>query len=297
MRHNGVLIGVLAVVALAAGCSSGHRATPARVALTPKQAAIALGRQMLDQAVLPPGAKPSAAPAPFVLRGPSTVPAIGNLVRSHRLFVVAERPYDVYQWLQRHRARGLTGDGAGFGTDRGVQSWEVDDRLSVRPANVSWAELEFGIAGNKTGPATIRVDTVVGWTAPRPASEFVAASDRVVTVTGFHPYRPGSPSGRHVTTSDPKLVAPIVRAFNQLRLEPPDDIHGCPAIGSRSVGYRVAFARSTGAAPDVVATIVPCGGIGVKVHGGAAPALGWIGDGAFANAAVTVLGLTEPHFN
>ena len=308
----------IAGLLLLAACSSGNggggsaASTTTRVpagatsaetaAVTPKQVAIALGRRMLDEAVLPAGARVSSAPAPKLLRGPSSIPEMDNLVYAHRLFTIGERPYDVYQWLQHHTPSGFRKGTTGFGTDRGIRSWDVEEDVSAQPANISNAALEFGIigstggAGNTAAPAIVRVDSVVGWTAPRPADEFVPASDRFVTVSGVHPYEPGAPVGRHVTTSDPKLVGPIVRAFNQLRVEPPGILHGCPAMSDRSISYRVEFAASATAEPDVVATFGSCGGA-VTVHGKNAPGLDFTTNEAFMDAAVRVLGMDQPHFH
>src|SRR5262249_38686714 len=148
---------------------------------------------------------------------------------------VAERPYDVYQWLQRHSPPGFAKGEIGFGTNQGVHLWDVEQQLRVQPPNISYADLEQGVTGPKSGPAFIRVDAVVGWTAPRPADELVGSRDRVVTVSGVHTSEPGTPVGRHVTTTDPKLVLPIVRAFNALHVAPPNQVFHCPTIGPRSI--------------------------------------------------------------
>src|SRR5438132_12712629 len=89
---------------LASGCSATHHRaqskepTAADVTKTPKEAAIALAHRMLGEAVLPAGARPTSAPAPKVLRGPS-LPAMGNLEFAHRLWTLDEDPHAVWQWL------------------------------------------------------------------------------------------------------------------------------------------------------------------------------------------------------
>ena len=255
---------------------------------------------MLREAVLPAGARPSRAPAPKLLRGPSLVPAMGNLEYAHELWTVDEDPRDVYRWLEVHRPRGYKKTSTDTGTTRGVPSWGVEDDLVTSPTNITTAELQYGIAGDASGHAIVRVDTVVGWAQPRPANEFVPAADTVVTLTVVHLR---GVIGKRVVTADPKLVQPIVHAFNALRVSPPDVTHGCPPIGSRAVSYRVAFASSTRAAPDVVATIGKCTGVDVTVRGRAAPELGGFSNVAsgnivvaFGNAVARVLGLAEPHF-
>jgi hypothetical protein len=110
---------------------------------------------------------------------------------------------------------------------------------------------------------------------------------------------PAGSTGRRVVTSDPKSVRGVVRAFNQLRVEPPKSIHSCPPITEHSVSYRVEFAASATAAPDIVATVGACGGAQVAVRGHAAPSLVGVGVVTapdFAQAVARVLGFTEPHF-
>jgi hypothetical protein len=299
---------VLPLAALiAAGCSSSHPAAQSSsttttaptsgVNTTPKEAAIALGRAMLDEAVLPPGARVSIAPALQVLRGPGQVPAMGNLVFAHRTFTVDESPHAVWQWLQAHPPKGFLKRGTSSGTSGSIPSWGVEDELVAQPTNVSYAELLFGIAGDASGNAVVRVDTEVGWTAPRPADEFVPATDRVVTVRVIPAIGPGRPKGKRVVTTNASLVDPIVRAFNALRVSPPDSVHSCPPITARTVSYQVAFSPSRTAPPDLVATVGKCGGTGVTARGKRTPNLGEFSSGSFADAVAHVFGLPHAHFN
>lgn len=264
--------------------------------MTPKQAAIALGDRMLDEAVLPAGARQSTAPAPAILRGPSSTPAMGNLVFAHRLWTVDEAPHAVWQWLQAHVPSGFVKYGTSSGTNRGVPSWGVEDSLSVRPPNTSYAELQLEVAADASGQAVVRVDSQVGWTAPRPADEFVPARDRVVTVRVIHPYEKGKPVSKTVVATDPKLVRPIVRSFNALRVTPPDTVHSCPPLRAISAVYEVSFATSADATPDLVASVGGCGGARVAVAGRPAPGLGDFSNSEFGDAVAHVLGLPHPHF-
>ena len=83
---------------------------------------------------------------------------------------------------QHHPPSGFRKGTTGFGTDRGIRSWGVEDDVSVatgehqqRRARVRHLGSTGG-AGNTAAPAIVRVDSVVGWTAPRPADEFVPAA-------------------------------------------------------------------------------------------------------------------------
>jgi len=291
---------VAAAGLLAAGCSSGHPSareststTVGPSAVTPKQAANSLGRQMLDDAVLPAGARPSRAPAPNLLNEPGSVPAIGNLVYGHRLWTVNEDPRAVYRWLQVRGLRGFGRSMTSTGSNGGVPIWGVEFDLASNPPNITEAALEYGIISDASGHAVVRVDSVVGWAQPRPANEVVGAADKFVIVTVVH--IDGS-IGKRVVVTDPKVVQPIVRAFNQLRVSPPEGPHGCPPMGEHTVSYQVAFATSATAPPDVVASIGKCGNIGVTVKGRPAPGLGDFVNAGFGDAVAHVLGLSEPHF-
>jgi hypothetical protein len=307
------LLYAVLLVALVGACSSGHvevkpgvstTSSPARLASTvsPKQAAVALANRMVGDAVLPGGATRSTASPPRALRGPSSLPGMGNLVQAHRLWLVAEAPHAAYEWLQAHTPHGFAAGGRESGSGPDGASWGLDDRLVTQPANISYATLSIGVASDGGTGAVVRVDAVVGWTAPRPANEIVSSRDRTVIVSVVHVFEQGSPVGKRVVTSDPKLVQPIVRIFNRLRVEPPGFAHGCPAIGEHSVSYRIEFATAPTAKPDIVATIGKCGGPGVTVDGRAAPGLvasegAAVYDQNFYDAVAHVLGFSEPHFD
>jgi hypothetical protein len=281
------------VLALAAGCSSGHSSTsPTTPTTSPKRAAIALGYRLLDEALLPAGAERSHAPAPRLLDGPST-PGIGNLELAHRLWTVGDDPRAVDRWLQGHAPPGFKRVESDSGTANGVPSWGLEDDLVVNPPNITTAELQFHIVGDASGHAVVRADTVVGWAEPRLPDELVPARDRVVILTVVHV---GGVPGKRVVVTDQSLVRPIVRAFNRLRVSPPREIYGCGLIGPHTVSYQIGFTTSPTATPRIVATIVKCGHVGVTVDGRAAPGLGDFVNAAFADSVAHVLGLSEPHF-
>lgn len=298
-------------LALAGGmlvsCSSSHHAANPRasttttastttITTTPKDAAVALSRRLLENIALPPSAQPSDAPLPERMRAPSSMPAIGNLVQSHRVWAVPGEPHVIAKFLAAHRPDGLTPSGIGHSSSPTSRVWLVDNQIPGPPLNVSYEDLQMAVGDGGAGTVLIRADAVVGWTETRPADEIARERDRVVTVTVVHTFQPGSPAGKRVVTSDPKLVRPIARAFNRLRVAPPYEAHGCPAMGTRTVSYRVAFSTTAAAVPDVVATIGKCGGPDVTVRGDRAPSLVGLTAPEFSNAVARVLGFTEPHF-
>ena len=123
------LVAAVAVVPLAAGCSSGARSPkrsrgtasasrprrppppprrPPRPRyraghdVTPKQAATALAHRLVGEAVLPPGARPSDAPLPEILRGPFETTAGGNIVLAHASATVPEDTDAVVSFVRAH---------------------------------------------------------------------------------------------------------------------------------------------------------------------------------------------------
>lgn len=312
MRHRQTVMtrfgcAVLLVV-LAAGCSSsrpsarGSSSSTTVASLTngasttPQAAATALANRLLEQALLPPGARPTNVPAPSVVRGPN-VPAIANLEDAHQAWTVNADAHAEWQWLERHRGADFHLSGTESGNDGGVPSWGVTDELRALPPNVSYAAVAYEIARSSVGGAYIRVDATVGWTTPRPAAELLSASDRVVIVTVIHV---ASVPGKRVVVTDAGRVGQIVRAFNQLRVAPSSlgGEHGCRPSTRRTVSYRVAFATAARAAPTAVATLTKCGPIGVSVDGRELPSLNMYDSAGagFANEVARILGFTELHF-
>lgn len=305
------IAGVAVLVLMASGCSSTHRVAevcPSSNAavpvtdITPSASngrAIAFGGRTLDEAVVPSDAASFTGLAlpglqcPF-LQGPE----IGNLVYAHRLWTVDESPHTLWEWLAGHVPHGFVNDGHGT-LGGGALIWYVEDHLAALPANISEALLQLSIAGPASGPAVLRIDSTVGWTDPRPADEFVPATDPTVIVSVVHmPVGTSSTGtvGQRVTTSDAHLVQPIVRAFDGLPVAPPSGRFGMGCEVPGTVVYRVAFRSSPAAAPDVVGTVGNCGQVDVTVNGRAAPILNDEPKGALEYDLAHALGFAEPHF-
>jgi len=306
---------VIVVLVFAAGCSSDRRASHSTEscssnasrktlvsAASARDAAISLGERMLDEAVLPSGARSFAGLLPAGLRCPFLQgPDFGNLVYAHRLWTVNEAPQVVSRWLGDHAPKGFVGGGGGSVGEGAAEIWIVAGHVVARPANISEALMQLSIGGAPSGPAVVRIDTMVGWTAPRPADEFVSSRDHVVIVTVIHIYKPYQP-GKRVVTTNPNLVQPIASTFNHLSVEPPPGVGpggfgGCGGPASfTDVAYRVVFATSATAAADLVATVSgECVGVEVTVNGRSAPAL-LEGPSMFVNDVAHVVGLAEPHW-
>jgi hypothetical protein len=296
-----VIAAVVAGVAAQGRRPSVHAPTTT-VAHTPsnpqEEAAIALCQRMLDEVILPRGSRPFTGREPAGLHAPLEFPGFRNLVFAHRLWTINETPYSLWYFFQAYVPfHGYVGQGSI--TLGNVRTWTVSDDLAVTPQNVSMGSLQLAITGNAAGPSVIRADPVVGWIKPRPTDEFVSTTDRTVTVSVVH-ISPASPSngpiGKRVTTSDRKLVQPIVQTFNQLHVPRPQTPNPGGPHGCVSVLYRVAFSSSPTATPDVVATVGRCGGVDVIVNGRAATGLDDLPKQEFAADAAHVLDVTDPHF-
>ena len=105
------------------------------------------------------------------------------------------------------------------------------------------------------------------WTALRPADEQVRRTDDVAIVSVIRMFQPGKPVIRRVVITDASRVAPLVGAFNGLKVEPPGVAMNCFLLTNKAVAYRVAFTTSPAARADVVATLAPCSPVVVTVHG------------------------------
>jgi hypothetical protein len=301
------------VAVLAAGCGSTGRvvatprssATTARTTATttttvrtqskvgpppppsPKGAAVALANHCADGAMLPPGSVRTNTPLPRELRGPWEVPAGVNLVGVRRVWSVAMDPDAVVAFLKTHAPAGLVEGGVGTFTSRTTRVMDVAYTLTKLPPNIALAGLEIGVEAHGAGSL---VDVIGGaqWTAVRRADEHVGGRDRVVVVSEL-PWSHDAPVGRRVVVTGPKRSA-IVLAFNTQKISPTGDAAGgCFALGVNTVSYRVAFAASATASPDVVATIAPCTPVKVTVGGRRNVSLAW-GSGDLDPAVAHALG-------
>lgn len=277
--------GVGAVV-LAAGCSSGHAAakrvspsttastTPAKVVSvarpgpSPAKVAVAVARRMVDEAVLPGGAHRSTAPLPALLRGPFETPGGKNIVLAHRAWIVPEPASAVVSFLKLHVPAGFSENGVGASGSRTAHTMELVEYPSrPLPENVTAGELDVRVEASDDESSVVNVVGVAQWTPPRPLTERVGIADDVVIVSVIHFFQPGKPVVRRVVVTDRAQVAPIIRAFNGLRVAPIGEVFHCYLLRGNAVSYRIAFATSANATPVVVATVAPCSTVGVTVGG------------------------------
>ena len=256
---------------------------------TPRDAAIALSKIMAAAVVLPPGSVPSGEALPPELRGPWLVPAGGHLVSTRRAWSVPMDPDALVAFLKANTPPGLIQSGFSRILARPNNVLLVVEQLGAQPAHVAIAGIEIAVEAHGGG-SLVNVSAGAQWAVLRPAAEIVGARDRVVVISEIlypHPLTGHAP--RRVVVTGAKEAA-IVRAFDAQNVSPTGDAAGgCFALGANAVSYRVAFAASVNARPDVVALIAPCTPVTVTVGGRKSVSLAW-GSGEFDPAVAHALG-------
>ncbi|MDQ1475383.1 MAG: hypothetical protein QOE62_612 [Actinomycetota bacterium] len=284
MRRTGRVCGAVAALVLLAaltGCSStshaasrtttsslAPRSSPAR----PDTDAHTLAAKVVTEVHLPTDSVRSTAPPPALLHGRQSTVGFGNLVGDYRMWTTRAAPSAVIAFVQAHVSSGYFIESTGTGSVRGVQILGVIQSRRVLPANISIAQLQVAVVNAAGGGAVVRVDSLVGWTAPKPSNESVASTDRVAVATRAQGVSPVIAAGR-VVVSDPAGFRRLQDAFDGLRVAPPDEVVHCPAISAKSFTYTVAFSDSEQGSPDIVATTGVCRGVTVLAAGKHAPAL------------------------
>jgi hypothetical protein len=294
----------LLVAVLAAGCTSTHPAadppsrstssatsapTTTTPTVSPKAAAVALAHHFVSVAILPPGARPSQVPMPPLLRGPWETTGSVNLVVANRVWKVNQEPSAVVAYLRDHAPRAFAPQGVGSVSDPASRVQYVVDLPLGTPLNVSDQALEIGVADGGAGSSLVNVVGGVQWTAPKPTEERVPGRDRVAIVSVFRTFEPGRPVVRRVVVTDATRVAELTRGFDQLRVAAPGRITNCVMLTNKTVAYRIAFATTPNATPDLVVTDAICSPISVTVNGRRSADLSDSG-GAFGSAVAHALG-------
>lgn len=247
---------------------------------------MALSDRMVSEAMLPAGAVRVDTPLPSELRGPWEVPAGMNLVSVHRVWSAPMPPDVVLAFFETHAPVGFVENGVGTFTSRSTRVMDVVDELGRLPPNIAVAGLEIGVEAQGAG-SLVNVIAGAQWTAFRPGDELVGDRDAVVVVSEL-PWSHDAPAGRRVVATGARRST-IVRSFNMQKVSATVGGGGCFALGPDTVSYRVAFALSAAATPDIVATIAPCTPVGVTVNGRRSVSLAW-GSGGLDSAVADALG-------
>jgi hypothetical protein len=235
---------------------------------TPRERAVADAAAILKAFVVPPGAR-RLRQAPDALRVPITTLVSTTLVNDVSFWRAPGRPQAILAWEQARLARPFTpGD-----EDFGPPSWDRTFSLSPVPGVLNARDLVVEVTAVGNGQSAIRVDAQVSWQPPRPASERVPSSTRVVTITqlpslGPHAAQPPAP----VTIADLTVVRRLAVLVDNLQLSTIGPDAFCPA--SLGGGIRLTFLARAGGPPlAVVQGPAACGTVQFSVAGKQQPAL------------------------
>jgi hypothetical protein len=221
--------------------------------------------------VPPPGARqlpgPPRLPGTWQLTSPSSTIVSSALADDATWWIVPGQPQQVLAWEVAHLPRRFTpGD-----TTQGGSFW--DEMFSLPPVAgvLTDRELVVEVASAGGGNTGIRVDGQVAWQPPRPASDLVPATARVVTLSEATVMEPRPRLPAPVTITDADVVRRLTALVNGLPLSTLGGA-SCPAPVGREL---VLTFRATPGGP-VLATAQgpgPCGIMQFTLNGKAGPAL------------------------
>jgi hypothetical protein len=242
---------------------------------------------MLAEVPLPVGSNESStdpAEAGSLLAGPGFgPPGTPNAVDEHAWWLVPTAPAGALAYICAHLPAGTTRPLSFGGGLVGPNVPENMIAAFIWPGNAG--TLAVWAVRLANGSTALRVDAQVVWVTPRPASERIPVSARLLTISVHEP-RGGSVGfesmRRAVLRRLPSRVtsiAPIekvVALLNELRVHQPGVRH-CPRGFGGSV--ELDFYTSSSASPLAVADITAegCGGVSLMIDGMAEPELegGW----------------------
>jgi hypothetical protein len=280
-------VAAAAVILLATGCAGGSAGsggsggsggqvktlavggTAAGPTTITRQRADALARSLLTRALLPRGARARSGRPPAALTQPSTTELGKPSAEFHRLWTVAEPMNSVYRFWSGHAPAGMAWNGSGQGSDHGTIIQEsVSYGLKQLPAGVSAVSLTMTVAPAGAYASVIRADAQVIWYPARSAAEYIPAGIHVVTVTASA--LNSRPHTVTKTVTSRSVIARLAAMLNGAYAMPRGSVFSCPL---ESFTYRLAFAKSAGATPYLVASDTSCTGLQITAGGRGQPDL------------------------
>jgi hypothetical protein len=265
---------IMGGVTLAAGCAgsgrpatappatrSSARLTGVAASGTPKQRAAADAKAILSSFRPPPGA--------VHLASKPQLPGGGAMAMNSTAQVdvadywrVAGQPTALLAWEQAHISRSYSRQDV----LRGPISWDTVYSLPAIPGVLPQREMNVQAYDVGGGMSVIMADAMVSWQPPRPASEVIPASVRVVTIAG-----PGSGPGNpeRVTIRSAPVVRQLAALVNSLPVATVSNDVPCPG----GFGFTLTFSASGGQPVAVASGPAGCGVIDLTLHGQDEPAL------------------------
>lgn len=276
----GVGVGVVveeAAGAAQAGPVSGPTMSSPTTAEANEAAAQADAAWLLTQVPLPVGATRSAG-KPAGDEGRLAHPDVGpvtttNVVDDHAWWVTSGARGEVLAYIRAHPPAGTTIAASGSTATRSVTTSEsvafawppITGTLGMRWLNITATQLQDGQTG-------LRADAQVVWITPRPASETIPTSARLLRVSVHSTIAANQPQQRPLRIASQRKIAEVIALLNSLPAAQPG-IRSCPA--DFGITVRLVFYPAPRAKPSAIAVIDPqgCGGVALTLNGAPQPAL------------------------
>lgn len=152
---------------------------PQPVRVRPPKSAGAFARDVLREAVIPPGSVRTVIGRRSILAAPAASPSIKGLTDLYRAYKI-DRPVSVVEAYEKtHLPRGARLAGIGRNCRKGVVSYFILLSVPVAGSHEYSAGLAIGIVPLGARSSLLRVDAQVVWVASRPAAEKANASARL----------------------------------------------------------------------------------------------------------------------
>ena len=266
--------GVAAVLIAIMGTVSAHgtqavSAVAASESAANQDAAHANAVVLLGEVSLPMGATESSSePAgdEGLLAGAGG-PDTPNVVETHAWWTVPGSRAEVMAYVRSHPPNGSALISSGSGSSRGSTTFEsvtfawpaVAGVLSTRWLVLTATQLPHGSTG-------LRVDAQVVWVTPRPASEWIPAGARHLSVSVTSSLKGNLAPQRPFSVASAQRIERVVALLNSLPAAQPS-VRSCP--NDPGIRVRLAFNQPDTTSPSAVATIDPygCGSVQLTIGG------------------------------
>jgi hypothetical protein len=256
-------------VMVAAGCAgsataplatrSSARLAGVTVSATPKQRAAADARAILSSFVPPPGAV-RLANKPQLPGGWGSYPTMGMNSTTQADVVgywrVTGQPTALLAWEKARISRSYSRQDV----IAGPRSWDTVYSLPAIPGVLPQREMNVQAYEAGRGVTVIMADAMVSWQPPRPATEVIPASVRVVTIAASGPWQ-GNPGP--VTIASLPVVRQLAALVNSLPVSTAGKDVPCPM----GAGFTLTFSAAGGRPVAVASGPAECGAVHLALDG------------------------------
>jgi hypothetical protein len=160
--------------------------------------------------------------------------------------------------------------------------------FSPPAGKTDFGEMTVGAASTLAGQTYVRVQAVVAWQPPRPATEKVPAAAKVITITAQPDLNAPHDVPGPVTITDPVKVSRVISLLDGLNIDP-GGMHGCLMMSGRGITLTFRASASGPALATAHEDVPDCGRVAFAIGGHGQPALSdW---GSFASKALGIAGV------